>query len=382
MLSEAVRKKFTSVFGGVPLLVRAPGRVNLIGEHTDYNQGFVMPAAIDKEIVCALAPNYGRKCRVLAMDLDQQVEFSPDQLRHSDKGWPNYVMGVMEQFARQGHPVQAFDCVFAGNIPLGAGLSSSAALECATAYAINLTFGCGLDKMELAKLSQRAENEFVGVRCGIMDQFASLFGRAERVMRLDCRDLTYEYFDFNMDEYRILLCDTGVKHALSSSEYNTRRQECEQGVEFLRRFDDRVHSLRDVNIGMLERHASALDPVVLKRCRYVVEENERVLDGCAKLQQEDLAGFGRNMYRTHLELSRDYEVSCAELDFLVQEAAESGCVIGARMMGGGFGGCTINLIRIEDMERFISEVSGKYRRQFSLDLKTYAVKIENGASKV
>jgi galactokinase len=382
MLSEAVRKKFTSVFGGVPLLVRAPGRVNLIGEHTDYNQGFVMPAAIDKEIVCALAPNYSRKCRILAMDLDQQVEFAPDQLRHSDKGWPNYVMGVMEQFARHGHPVQAFDCVIAGNIPLGAGLSSSAALECATAYAINLTFGCGLDKMELVKLSQRAENEFVGVRCGIMDQFASVFGRAERVMRLDCRDLTYEYFDFHMDEYRILLCDTGVKHALSSSEYNTRRHECELGVEFLRSFDDRVHSLRDVNIGMLERHASALDPVVLKRCRYVVEENQRVLDCCAKLQQEDLAGFGRNMYRTHWALSRDYEVSCAELDFLVQEAAESGCIIGARMMGGGFGGCTINLIRIEDMERFISEVSGKYRRQFSHDLKTYAVKIENGASKV
>lgn len=382
MLSEAVRKKFNSVFGGVPLLVRAPGRVNLIGEHTDYNQGFVMPAAIDKEMVCALAPNYGRKCRILALDLEEQVEFAPDQFRHSDRGWPNYIMGVLEQFVRLGHPIQAFDCVFAGNIPLGAGLSSSAALECAFAYAINLTFGCGLNKMELAKLGQRAENEFVGVRCGIMDQFASVFGKAEKVMRLDCRDLSYEYFDFHMTDYRILLCDTGVKHALSSSEYNTRRQECEQGVDFLRRFDDRIRSLRDVDSGMLEQHEAAMDPVVLKRCRYVVEENQRVLDCSARLQQADLEGFGRNMYRTHWELSHDYEVSCAELDFLVQEAADSGYVVGSRMMGGGFGGCTINLIRIEHMERFISQVSEKYRRKFTLDLKTYAVKIENGASKV
>ena len=382
MLSEKVRKKFISSFGRNPLVVRSPGRVNLIGEHTDYNGGYVLPAAIDKEIVCALAPNYGRKCTAIALDLNEEFQFNPTEPLHSALGWPNYLMGVVEQFLLLGRPIPAFDCVFAGNIPVGAGLSSSAALECALAYALNLSFDLGLNKMELVKLGQKAENEFVGVKCGIMDQFASVFGKAGQVIRLDCRDLSHAYFDFPMKEYRLLLCDTGVKHALASSEYNTRRMECEQGVAYLRQFQQDILSLRDVDTALLERHGSGMDPVIMRRCRYVVEENLRVLDACTMLQRGDFTGFGQHMYMTHRGLSRDYEVSCDELDFLVQEALYSGQVTGSRMMGGGFGGCTINLIAIDRIEGFLSLITDEYRKKFDRELLTHTVVIENGTSKL
>jgi galactokinase len=382
MLSEEIKKRFIALYDSSPLLVRSPGRVNLIGEHTDYNEGFVLPAAIDKEIVCAMAPNYSQKARIMAYDLDESIEFDIDTLKHSDRGWPNYIAGVIDQFVKLDKAIEGFDCVFGGNIPLGAGLSSSAAMECAFAYAFNNIFDHGLSSLELIKLAQRAENEFVGVQCGIMDQFASIQGKSDQVFRLDCKTLDFEYYDLVMDTYRIVLCDTRVKHSLASSEYNTRRQECDAGVAILQQHYPNIHSLRDVAHQQLQEHKDAFDPVIYKRCRYVVEENNRVLEACKKLEVHDYQGFGNLMYQSHLGLSNDYEVSCPELDFLYEKAREHPGVSGARMMGGGFGGCTINLVHIHQLNTFISDMSEAYAAKFNIDLKTYTVKIENGTSKL
>ena len=320
MLSDKIAKKFKAVFNKTPLVVRSPGRINLIGEHTDYNNGFVLPAAIDKEIICAISANYKNTCRIVSYDLNEEYDFSLHDLKKAEQGWPNYIMGVVEQFQKSGHDIKGFDCVFGGDIPLGAGLSSSAAMECAFAYSFNILFDCGLEKFELVKLSQKAENEFVGVKCGIMDQFASVFGKTDKVMRLDCRSLDFEYFNFDLTEYRVVLCDTHVKHSLASSEYNTRRKECETGVEILQKHFPEVQSLRDVKLDQLEAHKNEFDPIVFQRCSYVVEENDRVLDSCEKLNKGDLPGFGENMFHSHEGLSKKYEVSCKELDFLVGEA--------------------------------------------------------------
>ena len=364
------------------MLVRSPGRINMIGEHTDYNEGFVMPAAIDKEIVCAISPNYNNKCTLVAYDLDDAFAFDITRFKKSDKGWPNYIMGVVEQFQKRGLEIKGFDCVFGGNIPLGAGLSSSAALECAFAYSFNQMYGCGLTRLEIVKLAQAAENEFVGVQCGIMDQFASVHGKHDKVFRLDCRTLEYEYYDMKLDDYRLVLCDTGVKHSLASSEYNTRRQECETGVAILQQYYPEVHSLRDATVAQLDEHRDEIDDNIYRRCRYVIEENARVLECCEMLKQGDLEGFGENMYKTHEGLSKEYEVSCDELDFLYEKARQSGMVIGARMMGGGFGGCTLNIVKIDRLDEFISHMTKAYKEEMGLELKTYVVKIENGTGKL
>jgi galactokinase len=382
MLSEQIRKQFETQFDKSPLVVRSPGRVNLIGEHTDYNLGFVLPAAIDKEIICAVAPNYSQTVKLASFDLKEEFEFHLDNFSASEKGWPNYIMGVVDQFQKKGLHIQGFDCVFGGNIPLGAGLSSSAALECAFAFAFNTMFDHGLSKLELAKIGQKAENEFVGVQCGIMDQFASVHGKPDKVFKLDCKTMEYEYYDLVMDNYRIVLCDTQVKHSLASSEYNTRRHECEMGVAELKKYYPEINSLRDVSIDQLIKHQDELDPIVYKRCRYVIEENNRVIDACRKLRESDIDGFGEDMYLSHEGLSKDYEVSCKELDFLYAQARKHSAVIGARMMGGGFGGCTINLVRIDQLDDFIGAMSAAYKQEFNVDLKTYTVKIENGTSKI
>ena len=382
MLSEEIAQKFKTVFSKTPLMVRSPGRINLIGEHTDYNNGFVLPAAIDKEITCAISVNYKNTCRVISHDLDEEYDFDLHDLKKSDLGWPNYIMGVVEQFQKRGLDIKGFDCVFGGDIPLGAGLSSSAALECAFAFSFNTLFDFGLEKFELVKLAQKAENEFVGVQCGIMDQFASVFGKSDKVMRLDCQSLDFEYFDFDLTEYRVVLCDSQVKHSLASSEYNTRRKECETGVAILEKHYPEVKSLRDVKLEQLEAHKAEFNPVVYQRCTYVVEENDRVLDSCQKLNNGDLPGFGQNMFKSHDGLSRKYEVSCKELDFLVEKAKATGEIIGARMMGGGFGGCTINLVKIDRIDHFISAMTEAYKKELDLELKCYVVKIENGTGKI
>ncbi|MBF9221147.1 galactokinase [Hymenobacter ruricola] len=382
-LAQAVAANFHQHFGYEPLLVRAPGRVNLIGEHTDYNGGFVLPAAVDKEAVFAVGLNQGAQIRLVAHDLGETLELAnAAEISPSDTHWANYLLGVAAQFQQRGVAVPGFDCVFAGTVPLGAGMSSSAAIECGLAFALNRLLGAGFETMELARIAQLAEHTYAGVMCGIMDQFASLFGRDAHVVRLDCRSLEYEYFPFDTQACRIVLCNSGVKHSLASSEYNTRRQECERGVSVLQQHHPEVVSLRDATMEMLEAHRSELGGTVYRRCAYVVQENTRVEAACQHLIDGDLAAFGQEMYGSHAGLRDDYEVSCAELDVLVEAARAAPGVFGARMMGGGFGGCTINLVAPDKVDAFIESVGKAYEEKFGLKLETYQTTIVDGVGVV
>ena len=380
-LAPALRAEFLRRFGYEPLLVRAPGRVNLIGEHTDYNHGFVLPAAIDREIQFAVGLNGGPRIRLVAHDLHEELALpNVADLRPSDTLWANYLLGVAAQLQARGHAVPGFDCVFGGNVPLGAGLSSSAAVECGLAFALNELLHLGLDRMVLARVGQLAEHTYAGVLCGIMDQFASLHGRAGQVVRLDCRSLEYDYFPFDTQASRIVLCNSGVKHSLASTEYNTRRQECERGAALLQRHYPAVASLRDASLTQLAAHRPELGEVVYRRCAYVVQENTRVEAACRHLAAGDLVAFGQQMYASHAGLRDDYEVSCAELDALVEAARAQPGVFGSRMMGAGFGGCTINLVAPAQVEAFVVAVSAAYQQQFGRALETYQTTIVDGVS--
>ena len=382
-LAQAVLADFRQRFGYAPLLVRAPGRVNLIGEHTDYNGGFVLPAAIDKEIIFAVGLNGGPAIRLVAHDLGETFELaSAAEISPSTTHWANYLLGVAAQLQLRGIAVPGFDCVFGGTIPVGAGMSSSAAVECGLAFALNQLLRAGLGTMELARLAQQAEHTYAGVQCGIMDQFASLFGRSGQVVRLDCRSLDYAYFPFDTAACRIVLCNSGVKHSLASTAYNTRRQECEQGVAALQRHYPQVHSLRDATLAQLETHRAEFDPVVFRRCAYVVQENARVEAACRHLEAGDLAAFGQQMYASHAGLRDDYEVSCPELDALVAAAQGQPGVFGSRMMGGGFGGCTINLVAPDKVDSFVASVSAAYEQQFGRKPETYQTSIVGGVGEV
>lgn len=381
-MQELIKNKFRELFQKEPVLFRSPGRVNLIGEHTDYNDGFVLPAAINKEILFAIAPNNSETLRLYSFDMQEQAVYDLTNIARTENAWANYLLGVVAQFQEGGYQVVGFDLVFGGNVPIGAGLSSSAAVACGLAFALNHLYNFGLNRFELAKMAQKAEHEFAGVRCGIMDQFASLFGKKEHVVKLDCRSLEYEYYHFDMRHYRIVLCDTQVKHSLATSEYNTRRQECETGVALLHAHYPAVNSLRDVTKDVLEKHREEFDPVVFKRCMYVVQENNRVEEACRALQQGDLQLFGEKMYASHAGLQYDYEVSCPELDFLVEQAKQNDAVLGARMMGGGFGGCTINIVSIPALEAFTDSMSKAYELQFGIPLKTYITEIVDGSSMI
>lgn len=381
-MRQEIQAKFEERYGRQPIVVRSPGRVNLIGEHTDYNEGFVLPAAINKEVYFALAPNGTNAFRAYAYNLREEATFDLDKVQPSEIGWANYLLGVIAQLQQAGHRVKGFDLVFGGDIPIGAGLSSSAAVECGLAFALNHLFGFGIPKFELVRMAQLAEHTYAGVKCGIMDQFASMFGKQSHVVKLDCRSLDYTYYHLAMADYRIVLCDTQVKHNLASSEYNTRRHECERGVALLQRHYPTVKSLREVTMPMLEEHKPEFDPVVWKRCAYVVQENERVEDACQALEQNDMQAFGQMMYASHRGLQHDYEVSCPELDFLVDRANPMESVLGARMMGGGFGGCTINLVKLDALDAFTAHMQTAYQRQFGIALKTYVAEIVNGTSLV
>jgi galactokinase len=373
-----IRDQFRHLFNKKPLLVRSPGRVNLIGEHTDYNEGFVLPAAVDKAIYFAIAPGQGKTCGVYAHDLGESHEFDLNNLAKSEKRWPDYLMGVVDELQKAGCAISGFNCVFGGDIPIGAGMSSSAAIEAGLAFALNKIFGLGLEPLTLVKLAQKAENEFVGVRCGIMDQFINVFGRPRSVLKLDCRSLAYEYYPFDRPDLRIVLCDTLVKRALASSEYNVRRQQCESGVNLLAQYDSGLKSLRDVSLELLETHRSEFDPVVYKRCDYVIRENGRVELACADLRKNDFYSFGQRMFGSHRGLRDDYEVSCRELDVLVEAASGIKGVLGARMMGAGFGGCTINLVADNAVEEFEGTVARAYGSQFGKDPKFYISTLKSG----
>lgn len=375
-----ITERFENIFKETPLLLRSPGRVNLIGEHTDYNEGFVLPAAIDKAIYFAVSPRLDRECEVYAYDLKDSFRFSIDNLVKSDKGWPNYLMGVVDQLNKKRLALSGFNCVFGGNIPIAAGLSSSAALEAGLASALNEIFQLKLDKLTIVKLSQKAENEFVGVNCGIMDQLANVFSKEKHVFKLDCRSLELEYFPFERDDIQVVLCDTQIKRELASSEYNIRRSQCEKGVNIIRRSYPDVKGLRDVTQNMLQEHKKDLDSIVYRRCKYVIEENERVLAACNNLVKGDFEGFGKLMYQSHAGLRDEYQVSCTELDILVNGASAIGGVFGSRMMGAGFGGCTINLILNNKLDEFKEMIMRVFREKLGKDPLLYVTKITEGTA--
>ena len=382
-LAQAVHADFQQRYGYAPRLVRAPGRINLIGEHTDYNAGFVLPAAVDKEMVFAVGLNGGEHIRLYAHDLGESLELpSAAHISPTQTAWANYLLGVAAQFQQRGVAVPGFDCVLAGTVPMGAGMSSSAALECGLAYALNELLHNGFGKMDLARMAQLAEHTYAGVLCGLMDQFASLFGRAGQVVRFDCRSLDYQYFPFDTQACRIVLVNTGVKHSLAATAYNTRRRECERGVAVLQRHYPHIAALRDATMAQLKAHHGEMGDTVFRRCAYVVKENARVEAACCHLEAGDLAALGREMNASHAGLRDDYEVSCVELDVLAEAAQALPGVFGARMMGGGFGGCTINLVAPDKVEAFIESVSAVYEQRFGRRPETCQTMIVDGVGRV
>jgi len=377
-MEKDIRNLFQQYFGKKALIAAAaPGRVNLIGEHTDYNQGYVLPGAIDKRIYVAIARNDENKLNAYASQYKEKFSFSLSDIRPVE-GWVTYLLG-MAFYLQEQQNIGGIDVVIDGDVPVGAGMSSSAAICSAFGFALNELFGLGLTRMQLASIGQKTEHNFAGVKCGIMDQFASLHGKAGHVIKLDCRSMEYEYIPFNFPDYKIALVNTQVSHSLAGSEYNTRRQQCEEGVAFLQKYFPSIQSLRDVNIEQLELYRTKLREIVYRRCHFIVHENMRLLQGCELLTKGDLPAFGELMYQSHEGLSKWYEVSCAESDFLVDRARSFVGIAGARQMGGGFGGCTINLIKNNRVEDFSHNISAAYEKEFNKIPEIYIMQIEDGA---
>ncbi|GHT03545.1 galactokinase [Bacteroidia bacterium] len=378
---KAIQEKFKSLFGTKGSLFTSPGRINLIGEHTDYNGGFVLPGAIDKAMYCEIKPNGTDKVRAFALDLEEYAEFGLKEEDLPAKSWAKYIYGVCREMIKRGASVEGFDTVFAGDVPLGAGMSSSAALESCFGYAINSIFKLWFDRLELAKIGQATEHNYVGVNCGIMDQFASCFGKEGSLIRLDCRSLEYQYVPFNPQGYRLVLVNTCVAHELASSAYNKRRQSCENVVAAIKKHHPEVELLRDANIAYLKEVANEVNAEDYIRAEFVIEEIQRLLDIPADLEKGDYEAVGKKMYETHIGLSRKYEVSCEELDFL-NDIARDCDVTGSRVMGGGFGGCTINLVKDELYDGFIKRATESYEQKFKIKPKVYDVVIKDGAIKL
>ena len=376
-MKDKLRTAFTERFSSNPIFYASAGRINLIGEHTDYNGGFVFPGAIDKYIMTAININGTDKVRLYSVDMNQYTEFG---LREEDKPaeqWACYVFGVCREVIKRGFEVKGFDAVFAGNVPLGAGLSSSAALESCFAYALNDLFNDNqISIFELALIGQSTEHNYCGVNCGIMDQFASVFGKKDCLMRLDCRSLEFKYFPFKPMGYKLVLVNSQVKHELVDSPYNKRRESCERVAKTLG-----VETLRDADMSMLEAAKAQISDEDYKRAVYVIGEKQRVLDVCEALEKGDYETVGQRMYETHHGLSKDYEVSCEELDFLNDVAKECG-VTGSRIMGGGFGGCTINLVKENLYDTFVQTAKTKFNEKYGIEPIIIDVVISDGAHKV
>lgn len=381
MDNKALRAKFADLFGTAGELYFSPGRINLIGEHTDYNGGFVLPGAIDKGMLAEIKVNGTDKIRAFALDLDEYAEFGTNEEDAPAQSWARYIFGVVREIIKRGGKVSGFDTVFSGDVPLGAGLSSSAALESTFAFALNEMNNNGLPKFELAKIGQSTEHNYCGVKCGIMDQFASVFGKAGHLIRLDCRSLEYEYVPFDPVGYKLVLIDTCVKHELASSAYNKRRESCEAVVKAIKKRHTGVEYLRDATLEMLQEVKAEVSEEDYKRAEYVIEEIQRLLDACEALKQGDYETVGQKMYGTHHGMSKLYEVSCEELDYLNDIAAECG-VTGSRVMGGGFGGCTINLVKEEKYDNFINTAKARFAERFGKEPKVYPVNIGDGSRKL
>lgn len=382
MISKSqLQERYTYIFGEeAQLFAKSPGRINIIGEHTDYNGGFVLPAAIDKAVYVAVGKRNDGRIRLYAEGFRELFDTSLDQVEPTNMGWPNYILGVVKQMQDANMPLTGFNLYVDGDIPVGAGLSSSAALECAAGFALNALFDLGLDRVTLAKMGQQAEHDYAGVKCGIMDQFASILSKKNQVIKLDCRDLSYTYVTLELGDYEILLLNTNVKHALASSAYNDRRAACERAVAILQEKHAEVMSLRDATSEWLLQEVQPVDAEAFRKAQFVLAENNRVVKACEALAQGDIQALGEQLFLAHEGLSKEYEVSCAELDFLVEKVKNMDAVLGARMMGGGFGGCTINIVKKGYAQQVVDALTPAYEAAFQLPLSPIFVQSNPGTA--
>lgn len=378
---KIIEDKFKSLFGNDFRVYTSPGRINLIGEHTDYNGGYVFPGAIDKGIYAAINANGTDRVRAYSIDYEKYVEFGMKEEDLPEELWARYVFGVCREMQKRGFEPQGFDTVFAGDVPLGAGMSSSAALESTFAYALNDIFDLKIDHFELALIGQSTEHNYCGVKCGIMDQFASIFGKKNHLMLLNCATMDFKYFPFYPKNYKVVLLDTVVKHELASSAYNKRRESCENVYVHIKAKHPEVHYLSDATKEMLDEVKDEISFEDFMRAVYVIGEKQRVLEVCDALEKDDYETVGDRMYKTHYGMSKQYEVSCEELDFLNDIAKKCG-VTGSRVMGGGFGGCTINLVKAERYDKFIATAKKEFKEKFGHEPKVYDVVISDGARRI
>ncbi|MBT8314973.1 MAG: galactokinase [Maribacter sp.] len=363
------------------LTVDSPGRINIIGEHTDYNMGYVLPTAIEKKIIFKFQKNGSDKiCHVYSKGYDKGFKLSLDKIEISKVEWENYILGVLNEIAKRTDKLRGFDCTLESHVPIGSGVSSSAALECGLAFGLNEMFNLGLSKMDIVELSQAAEHTYAGTKCGIMDQFASVMSKKGHVILLDCESLEFSYIPIHIEPYKIVLLNTNVSHNLASGEYNVRRAQCEEGVAVLQKKYPEVKSLRNATMDMLNSVKNDLDITVYNRCSYVIQEKSRVLEAVEALKKDDLKRVGELLYETHDGLSKKYEVSCPELDFLVEFSKKYETVLGARMMGGGFGGCTINLVHEDALNDFVKAATKAYENEYNLKLSWFEASPSQGTS--
>lgn len=381
LLIKSTTAFFNEKFGSTPeKVVLSPGRINIIGEHIDYNEGYVLPAAIDKIICFAFAKNNSKKSKIVAIDLNEEFEVDLTQeITLSKVVWTNYILGTIKQLQDYGFSFDGFNCVFSSNIPTGSGLSSSAALECGTIFGIRELFDLEIPKVDIALMGQKAEH-WVGINCGIMDQFSSVMGLENKVIKIDCKTLEYEYHNADFNDYSLILFDSNVKHSLFASAYNTRREECEEGISIIKSNFPEITSFRDCDESHVLRLKSKMSPNIFRRSHFVVKEINRVALACEALDNGNIEELGKLLFETHEGLSKEYLVSCDELDFIVDTLKKEKAVIGSRLMGGGFGGCTINLIKKGKEEAIKTKLTRLYKEAFDVELKIYDVKIGNGTS--
>ena len=375
---ETIINKFKSLYQDEPIVVTSPGLINIIGEHTDYNHGFVLPAAIDKAIYVAVSKRGDDLISLYAEDYRESHEVRLSDIAISEKHWPNYILGVVDQYQKRGATLGGFNLYIDGDVPLGAGLSSSAAVECAVTLALSELFDLDVERLDIPQIAQKAEHTYAGVMCGIMDQFASAFGKEKNVIKLDCRTLGFEYVPLDLKGYEVVLLNTNVKHSLASTAYNKRREQCEQASAWVREEYPEVKNLRDVTIDMLDRLVKEKDKDIYAKASFVVLENERVEKSCEALRAGNIKQLGQYIFQSHEGLSKVYEVSCPELDYLVDYVRQFPEVIGARMMGGGFGGCTINIVKEGALASILPALEQEYRQKFDKELAVIQVNIADG----